>query len=449
MKLPARLLILSACLLGRAAFAAIVVPGANGTDGALTITEDTVIDLSQAPTGTWDQDNTANAGKGVYDPEKWAVVFKYTDVTIASGKKVTFKNHATRAPVVWLVSGNVSIAGTVDLSGESVTGAKPLQLSTPGPGGFRGGAGQTSSSAQYGAGFGPGGGRAGSWRAGTDGIFGGSSGAFGSGSGALSPGSEFGSVAGGIKYGNPSLIPLIGGSGGSGSGGYNNTRWDIPGAAGGGAILIACGGSITFSSGQIIAKGGSSGTNVSGAGSGGGVRLVSDQLLGSGIISAAGGDGAGSASGNGRIRLERITNNNTIVVVPAPSVLDLVADSTVVLWPPAGAPKAKMVSVGNANAPSDPKASFGTLAPDVALPESSNAEVIVETENVEAASQVIVRITPRNGMVLGSQIINDATEVTAVLDTAFTPPSPGILRWKATVPTLPGHSAVQARIIRP
>jgi hypothetical protein len=30
----------------------IVVPGANGTDGALNITEDTVIDLSQVSTGT-------------------------------------------------------------------------------------------------------------------------------------------------------------------------------------------------------------------------------------------------------------------------------------------------------------------------------------------------------------------------------------------------------------
>ena len=56
--------------------AAIVVPGANGTDGALAITADMVIDLSLAPTGAWDNDNTANAGKGVYDAAKWAVVFK-------------------------------------------------------------------------------------------------------------------------------------------------------------------------------------------------------------------------------------------------------------------------------------------------------------------------------------------------------------------------------------
>jgi hypothetical protein len=55
----------------------------------------------------------------VYDADKWAVVFKYTSVNILGGKKLTFKNHATRAPVVWLVSGNVTISGTVDLSGGS------------------------------------------------------------------------------------------------------------------------------------------------------------------------------------------------------------------------------------------------------------------------------------------------------------------------------------------
>ena len=34
--------------------AELIVPSANGTDGALNITANTVIDLSLAPTGTWD-----------------------------------------------------------------------------------------------------------------------------------------------------------------------------------------------------------------------------------------------------------------------------------------------------------------------------------------------------------------------------------------------------------
>lgn len=89
--------------------AAITVPGADGSDGALNITANTEIDLSQAVTGTWDQNNAANPGKGAYDPAKWAVVFKYSSVTVATGATVTFKNHASRTPVVWRVNGNVTI----------------------------------------------------------------------------------------------------------------------------------------------------------------------------------------------------------------------------------------------------------------------------------------------------------------------------------------------------
>ncbi|MCI0533960.1 MAG: hypothetical protein L0Z50_01910, partial [Verrucomicrobiales bacterium] len=136
--------------------AAITVPGANGTDGALNITSNTVIDLSQAVTGAWDSDNTANAGKGVYDSAKWAVVFKYTDVTIAAGATVTFKNHSTRAPVVWLVSGNVTIDGGLNLDGTG-TDTSPAQAE-PGPGGFRGGMSFYSPGVGPGSGLGVGGG---------------------------------------------------------------------------------------------------------------------------------------------------------------------------------------------------------------------------------------------------------------------------------------------------
>ena len=89
---------------------------------------------------------------------------------------------------------------------------------------------------------------------------------------------------------------------------------------------------------------------------------------------------------------------------------------------------------------------MGTHTPDVALAQASSASVVIETTNVEQAATVKVRISPRNGTTSSN---GDATEVTAVLDTAFTPPSPGMLRWNATVPTLSGHSVIQARIIRP
>jgi hypothetical protein len=91
---------LSAILLNLSAgFGAIVIPGADGSDGVLNITSNTVIDLSRAITGNWDASNTNNAGKGIYDSNKWAVVFKYSDVVLAAGVAVAFKT--TLAVLRW------------------------------------------------------------------------------------------------------------------------------------------------------------------------------------------------------------------------------------------------------------------------------------------------------------------------------------------------------------
>jgi hypothetical protein len=419
--------------------AALVVPGTTGpganSDGELSITADTVIDLSKATTGTWDQDNTANQGNGVYDPQKWAVVFKYTSVNVLAGKKLTFKNHATRAPVVWLVSGNVTIAGTVDLSGESYTGAgitfhpvnSPLggRLAEPGPGGFRGGAPWRGGDVRQAAGFGFGGVNSSNNE--------GRGGAYGSG--------------GAGSYGNPSLIPLIGGSGGGGSlidpGGVgNNSGWG--GGAGGGAILVAAIGDVTINNGSIQALGGNGYT---GAGSGGGIRVICSRLLGNGSIDAVGGN-ALSPGAVGRIRLERVSVSAELTTTPAPSTIDLPNDSTALIWSPVGAPEARILSVNNTQAPADPQAAFGAYTPDVALPIGSNATVIVETIKVEQASRVIVRVTPRNGMTVNGVQVRNATEVNATIKQVISE-DPLKIHWEAIVPTLPGHSAIQARIVRP
>src|SRR4029077_18821628 len=96
----------------------LTIPGADGSDGALIVTANTNIDLSLAVTGVWSNNNAGNFGKGIYDPDKWAVVFKYSSVNIANGATVTFSNHPTHAPVVWLVSSNVTIDGTLSLDGQ-------------------------------------------------------------------------------------------------------------------------------------------------------------------------------------------------------------------------------------------------------------------------------------------------------------------------------------------
>src|SRR6266481_1337776 len=115
-----------------AVFGQLNIPYADGSDGALVISNNTVIDLSQAGAGSW-TNTSANPGKGTYDSSQWAVVFKYTSVTISNGATLTFANHATHAPIVWLVSSNVTINGVLSLDGQNDTG-DPVHLVEPGPG---------------------------------------------------------------------------------------------------------------------------------------------------------------------------------------------------------------------------------------------------------------------------------------------------------------------------
>lgn len=176
---------LSAALLAVSALTAhaqLVIPGADGSDGTLFPLEtNVVIDLSQAVTGAWDQASPVPS-KGVYDPTNWVVVFKYRNVVIPQGFTVRFTNHPSRAPVVWLVQNNANIDGVVDVSG-SINSNTVDGLSQPGPGGFRGG------------------------RAEIPGFLAGSG---------LGPGGEF-QKDGLFNYGSSRILPIIGGSGGSGS----------------------------------------------------------------------------------------------------------------------------------------------------------------------------------------------------------------------------------------
>ncbi|MEI6343458.1 MAG: hypothetical protein WCR07_16005 [Verrucomicrobiota bacterium] len=402
----------------------IIVPGANGSDGVLNITENTVIDLSLAATGVWNTNTAAsspNFGRGTYDPAKWAVVFKYSSISISQGATVTFKNHPSRAPVVWLVSGNAVIDGTVNLNGEEWKIA-PLHAE-PGPGGFRGGQGNYGPNVNSAAGFGVGGGGMGV-RGNYAGIQ------------AIIP-----------AYGNPSNLQLIGGSGGGGSGWVNPDK--NGGGAGGGAILVASAKTIQVNGG-IVADGGAGrgrnylyDANQSGAGSGGAIRLIADIIQGRGLVRASGGEseGATGPGGTGRIRVERVThidlNPGVIAFSPDPSVVTLQAGDTALLWPRSEDPKVRITGVGNKPLTSDPRAGFGAFGPDVALALTNRVYVTVETQNVEPESQVIVRLTPRAN---GSFVEATATLLTSTNNAR---------QWIAQLQVAPGYSAVQARVIRP
>ena len=106
-------------------------------------------------------------------------VFNYTSVNIPAGVTVTFKRNTANTPVVILASGDVTIAGTIDVSGAAAAAAGAAGDGNQGddglpgkggPGGFDGGRGGTASSDNPGvsgnptlknpggAGLGPGGG---------------------------------------------------------------------------------------------------------------------------------------------------------------------------------------------------------------------------------------------------------------------------------------------------
>ena len=398
--------------------AELVIPS-DGSDGALNILTNTVIDLAAASTNLWNAPNGEREGTGVYDAEKWAVVFKYDSVYIDAGATVTFKNHPSRAPVVWLVKGDVTIHGIVSLNGQD---SVPVpRLAEPGPGGFRGGSGYFGSDSRAGAGFGPGGGGrrvSNVWGAG---------GSYGS----LGPG-------GSVTYGNPSLIPLVGGSGGSG---HDDVSARASGAGGGGAILIACSGRMLVS-GQVRADGGAKPPGVyATAGSGGGVRLVAGDLAVTGAVRALSGptDGNGNPGGYGRIRIERVIGTISQQITPDADVVTLPEGSTPQIWMPEDGPEVKILSIGGQSVTEiDPRAEFGMRPADVVLPQVDAITVRLQTVRVHTNSTVIVRVTPRaNGNFLTRTAVVDRVEI------------PDVVEWSANLPVNDGYSAIQVRVVRP
>jgi hypothetical protein len=227
--------------------------GSTGADGALIVTN--AVTLNLPPTG----------------------VFNFTTISVSAAGTLSFNTNALNTPVYLLATGDVNIAGTVDVSGLPSSGTLP---GSGGPGGFEGGYGGYGFGAttQGGDGKGPGGGKYAyaNFRA---------SGAFGS-AGYQNP----------AVYGNVLLYPLIGGSGGTGNSGGPGAG----GGGGGGAILIASNTRIQVD-GSIRAVGGS-GVQACG-GSGGGIRLVSPLVTGTGSLRTTGGSGY-AIGGNGRIRID-------------------------------------------------------------------------------------------------------------------------------------------------
>lgn len=326
-------------------------------------------------------------------------VFNFTTVTIAANATVKFTRNATNTPVTMLASGNVTIAGVVDIAG-AAGGVFRLNSTivgsnggSGGPGGFDGGSGAAALvSTVGGSGLGTGGGTGSS---GQNGAAGGAGhlagGAAGTGTGA---------GGGGAAYGTASLLPLLGGSGGGGGGAVAPNSGG-GGGGGGGALLIASSGTISLT-GQILAQAGSGaaattpGVSAGGGGSGGAVRLIASTITGTGgTVNVAGGvGGPGVATGGngsaGRIRVEAFANSLAINAGTSTfGVLSSGAPSSVIL---PNAPSLRITAVGGVPAPAVPSGSF-TVA-DVVLPPTTSNPVTVSlaATNIPVGTTVTVTV---------------------------------------------------------
>ena len=408
-------LAISLVFLAAVAQAQMDVPS-QGWDGALDITANTVIDLSRAmPSTAWDlKPADYVAGSGIYDQQKWAVVFHYTSVTIAAGATLSFTNHPANPPVVWLVEGAVQVNGTLTIAGATngTNGERP-----GGPGGFQGGR-YGYLPALSGAGFGPGGGSAGISNNDNAGRGGGYATA--------------GASGGGTTYGNPAVIPLLGGSGGGGR--YNIAEG---GASGGGAILIGAQTSVTVNGG-IDARGGSS--YYAGAGSGGAIRLITPVISGTGVLTAVGGYAtSGYSGGAGRIRIEANTQNfGSLNITPPASVIDPgVAPQ---FWQDSTTPTVRVVSLNGVAVPTDPHGSLAYPSQDAYLSGAGDVTAILEATNVPTNSTIQVFITKQGGL----RTLLPTGSVT------FTGGNTTLSTWQAVFPSVPnGMFAVQARAVLP
>jgi hypothetical protein len=334
-----------------------VVSGSDGHDGALNPVTNIVINMADHPDG----------------------IYHYTSVNIPSGVTVTFIRNSSNKPVTWLVETNCIIDGTVDVSGTNGTNGYG---GIGGPGGGRGGNGGPSPTMGEGIG------------AGNDPTAG------------LDPASQCscGSFAtagrrGGPLYGNEYVLPLQGGSGGTG---YTNL---LIGAGGGsGAILIAASGEIQLNASGLIRANGGSGESTlgifSGDGSGGAVRLVATRISGHGTISASGG---GIGGGNGWIRIDAIdymfvgTTHGVFTHGYQPVILLTAGQSAQLV----------VSSVGGVSLPPNPSGVITTPDAVISAQQSSPMPVVVSCMNLPLHTAITVTARPVNGPPVSAVGYND------------------------------------------
>jgi hypothetical protein len=405
---PARVALAALCLSAIAPVMAAVDSGSTGADGALNPSVNTEIQLP--PSG----------------------ILNYTSINIPAGVTVRFKKNVLNTPVHLLASGNVTIAGVIDVSAIDAKSsgthgdgniADDGIPGVGGPGGFDGGRGGRPDQARTpriirgGGGLGPGGGLGGVETEGSC-----NSGRifpqYGLGGAHAERGSNYyyegycganTAIVFAKPYGSSALQPLIGGSGGGG--GLGGTNYSgAGGGGGGGAILIASSGTINLVSTSSINASGShaggfagTGAGSDGAGgSGGAIRLLATTVAGTGKLYANGGcnygtdstpaycgvtnNTLGGSAGRITIEAENITYSGTNSPTYVASRPQPVFVSNI--------PSLRIASVGGTAVPATP-----TGLADITFPASQTTpvSVVFETINVPTGNTVTLRVVPSYG----------------------------------------------------
>jgi len=331
----------------------------DGTNWSRWSDEVQTFDMTPRPDGTWN----------------------FTTIHVPAGITVRFNRNAANTPVRWLASGDVTIDGILDLSGQH--GINELPPGTPaagGPGGFDGGRGaiaSNSSGSPVGApGQGPGGGAPGT--------------AIQTNPENLRDGRPGSHVGPDSSYGNAFLQPLTGGSGGGG--GASSDVWPGGnGAGGGGAILIASSRDIILN-GIIRANGGDriwSNASYGGTGSGGAILLRADRVSGSGTLHAFGGN---ANNPNGRIRVEGYVRSLTGPRNPA-EIVGLPAASGELN----NLGSLSIISIDGANVAQPPSGNLQN--PDVVFSDAGPVQIVVRGTGIPNGTPVRLRITTANSAI--------------------------------------------------
>jgi hypothetical protein len=309
-------------------------------------------------------------------------VLNYTTINVPAGRILAFKRNLQNTPAYLLAQGPVTVQGAIIVS--SLGGREP------GPGGFWGGAWS----------YPPGVGLPG----------------FGPGAGPQPNGSRDAKWIGPL-----SLVPAIGGSGGSGGGCDSFPHVGHDGTGGGGAIVIASSASVTVT-GSISANGGSfffnpgcGGNSAWGFGSGGSIRLIGNTVTVSGTLSAVGGCnlvGCGVGPEKGVIRLEAPSGTLAFTGSADPAAVLSPINPVVVGSTPTSL---SIISVGGYPVPSHSGQRFDTvdLLLPVQLPDPIN--VVVAATNIPLGTSVGINFGTGNsgtvtpGTLTGSLSSSSAT----------------------------------------